>query len=288
MKKISAVVATAMCVLVFLVFFFKADDEKNIISFKKITYSFTIKNLTNNFVDKVKFKAYAPSAKASYQECLSIKSNHEYLLKKDGLNNQILLFEINNLAPFSSKIIQIEADMKFFLKPCKEKLDKNFLSLKENNGFVSDEVKIVSGKFLESVDKPESVSNWIGENISRDIYTKDEKGALFALKHKKGDCTEFTNLFASILKGLGISYRKIAGYQAENLIVLKPSDYHNWLEFYEDSRWYLGDSYLGRLRLHNNNYLIMKIISTDNKNTEFDFDGFQLEAIEGIEAVMND
>lgn len=104
------------------------------------------------------------------------------------------------------------------------------------------------------LEKIQSILSWINENIEGE-YTKDSQGAYFTYLRKKGDCSDFSSLFATMLRILKVPARKITGIQlfspsgsfypfhvgeSFNYIVQKISDYdyhaelpgHAWVEYY--------------------------------------------------------
>lgn len=254
---------------------------------KTISYSFTLKNFNNRTIRDVDFWAIAPILKASYQECILIESSHDYKLIKDKFLNQTLYFNIKELPPFSTKIINIQAVLKFHEKPIKETLLDIFLKPEKKVESNHEYIKEAALKFISVKDKPEKVYQWIKNNIRYSGFDKEEKGALYALKNRRGDCTEYMDSFTAILRSLGIPSRRIAGYESENPGVLRTSDYHNWSEFYEDKRWHLADCQKGEFKNHKNRYLIMRIINDDLVGNKPDFNRFKIEDINGVTAHMN-
>ncbi|MCD6515700.1 MAG: transglutaminase domain-containing protein [Candidatus Asgardarchaeum sp.] len=76
-----------------------------------------------------------------------------------------------------------------------------------------------------------NIQKWLHKNISyREMPS--ENGALFALKNKIGDCTEFSSLFVAICRAANIPSRLVAGIAKG-----KKWENHAWAECYYDGKW---------------------------------------------------
>ncbi len=65
-------------------------------------------------------------------------------------------------------------------------------------------------------------------NIQYAGYTKDDRGALYALKKRKGDCTEYMYLLTALARANGVPTRGIGGYVYAKDAVLRPMDHTPW------------------------------------------------------------
>lgn len=83
---------------------------------------------------------------------------------------------------------------------------------------------------------------WVLSNIRYSGYNSSTLGADYALKHKKGDCTEFSYLLAALLRGNRIPVRLVSGYVLEGNGILNPADFHTWLEVGIDGVWRVVDA----------------------------------------------
>lgn len=77
-----------------------------------------------------------------------------------------------------------------------------------------------------------AIYDWIGQNLKVSEQASGDKGALWALRTKLGDCSEFASLFIALSRAAGIPARTIKG------LVYKPdnketdSNLHAWAEAY--------------------------------------------------------
>ena len=69
----------------------------------------------------------------------------------------------------------------------------------------------------------ERVFRWVAGNVRYSGYVGKDRGALYALENKKGDCTEYANLFVALCRANGIAARPIGGYVCPQSGVLTSS-----------------------------------------------------------------
>lgn len=257
---------------------------------RNIQYSFTIRNTTNSMVKEAEFWAYAPVKQTGTQCCGRLESSHPCRLITDDSGNQILHFTFDNIAPYTTRIISIKADLLVSVKP-------NPIPVRNPQSFLRTEKYIESDdpslrnlalklKARESLKTAEKVFHWVANNIRHAGYLKNDRGALYALKNKVGDCTEFMYLFAALCRANGIPARCIAGYICRESSPLKPTGYHNWAEFYEDGTWRIADPQNRVFMKDHSNYIAMKLLKGSPDNASLQFNRFRVKG-RGLTAKMN-
>ncbi|KQZ33501.1 transglutaminase family protein [Duganella sp. Root1480D1] len=87
-----------------------------------------------------------------------------------------------------------------------------------------------------------AIFDWVRGNLNYAGYLADDYGALYALEHRRGDCTEYSQLVAALARANGIPARVLGGYVASRDVVPAPGDYHNWAELYLDGAWRVVDA----------------------------------------------
>ena len=76
-------------------------------------------------------------------------------------------------------------------------------------------------------------------------YVAEDLGALYALEHGRGDCSEYAFLAAALARVNGIPARVLGGFVCDGDCILKDGDYHNWAELWLDGRWQVLDAQKG-------------------------------------------
>ena len=234
---------------------------------RRVQYSFTVRNKTNRLVERSEFWTYAPVSKTSLQRCESITASHAYRLHKDDYGNQVLHFELKDLAPYETRVLRIRAKLRmaeranrlplteheFFLAPTR------FMELGEP------EIQRVAHT-LRHADQEAAARRafeWVVRNLAHEGYVERDRGALHALRSRRGDCTEFSYLYGALCRVNSVPARVMGGYLHRNDGILRPADYHNWVEIYVDGAWRVVDPQKGIFMERESEYIPMTIITGD-------------------------
>lgn len=257
---------------------------------RQIQYSFILRNTRNTVLPGAELRCYAPAKKTSWQNCISLNASHAFELKIDDYGNQILCFSFSDLPPFASKIIRVRSDIKFNSAP--DRLTNQGLEtfLKSERYVESDHSAMVKlARNLKGADQLQTVRNifrWVSGNVENTGYLWKTRGAVYALKQRKGDCTEFMCLFVALCRACDIPARGIGGYICSGNGVLKPADYHNWAEFYYNGIWRIADPQRKILMQDESRYVVMKIFGTSQEDSTEDFNRFRAIG-DGLKVVMD-
>jgi transglutaminase-like putative cysteine protease len=106
----------------------------------------------------------------------------------------------------------------------------------------------------------------VSNNIEYSGYITEDRGALYALTHRQGDCTEYAHLVVALSRANNIPARMIGGYVTEHDIVPKPQDYHNWAEVFLKGVWRIVDAQKQRFFPENGEYTGFRIYCENNAN----------------------
>ena len=91
-----------------------------------------------------------------------------------------------------------------------------------------------------------SIYNFVLDNMEYRIQGKKDRGAVYALEQKKGDCSEYADLFVALCRAKKIPARVVSGIsiQADNKTAK-----HNWVEVYlKEYGWVPFDPSKGDIR----------------------------------------
>ena len=257
---------------------------------KQLHFSFTLQNTTNSIIKKAEIWTHAPVELTATQKCVQIRSSHPYRLVNDDLGNQILHFTVKSLPPYTAKIITIKTDLLLSKEanPQSEDLLQRYLGPEKY--IESDDANInrlaQKLKASDSLMTAQRIFQWVTDNVRYTGYIRNERGARYALAHKKGDCTEFMDLFIALCRADRIPARGVGGYVIKDGAILRPESYHNWAEFYNEGVWHLVDPQNKAFRQNHTDYIAMRIISAsaDTSLPVFSRYGFKGE---GLKVSMN-
>ena len=260
--------------------------------YRQIRYSFTLRNTTNRTLRDVDFWTYAPVRESSLQECVKLETSHPSRIVMDSLGNQILHFSIAEIPPYATRILSISACLSF------PEVDG---SIPVGEGDLRP--YLVAEKFIEA-DNPdirrtaaqlqqashlktaERIFQWVSEHIRHYEYASEDRGAVYAFRTGKGDCSEAMYLFVALCRASGIPARGIGGYVCDESSVLDPNAYHNWGEFYERGAWHMADPQKKMYGEGRARYIALRIIGRSPDNPMGERNRFHFHK-EGLECRMN-
>lgn len=256
---------------------------------KTVGYRYTVVNTTGLPLKNVEFTSDAPVRRNSGQVCCERFSASEgWQLEQDRAGNQRLRLRIASIPPYGRREVRIQAMLRS--------------SDGANTGGIPDHDYLARERFVE-VDHPKIQAlaktlrahnpmvtarrtfRWVADHVQDTGYVREDRGALYALQHGKGDCTEHMYLFIALARANGIPVRAMAGYVVKGNGVLRARDYHNWAEFYADGEWRIADPHRKVFDDGYSDYVATRIIG-DRKRTDPEQHRFA-HAVEGLEVKMH-
>lgn len=237
---------------------------------RQIRYSFTLQNTTNNLLPKAEFWAYAPVKQTATQRCINLEASHPYQLVVDESGNQILHFVLTSLPPFSNATITIKADLLLSDSPNPVAITDLEPYLRPEKYIESNDASLMAlAEALRSSERTKTAENifsWVADNVDYSGFSGTDRGALYTLRKKKGDCTEFMYLFAALCRASNIPTRCVGGYICKKNGVLQAKAYHNWAEIYDDGTWQTVDPQKRIFMDNPSHYIAMHILGDINEN----------------------
>ncbi len=215
----------------------------------------------NNYVinDEYKFQIINNSNKSfieiflgningtTYQEGVITISPKPTSYKFDDFNNRIAVYDLTGYQQeeFTVKIKKNVTVQKYNLpqKDYNMEYDVDNIYLKPSQKIESDNPLIISKaneityNIQGDYNKAKAIFEYVNLNLTYDTSSQfRNKGALSALKTKRGVCEEYATLFVAFCRASNIPARAITGFMAEGMEVgdevLSNSIYHAWAEVY--------------------------------------------------------
>ncbi len=237
---------------------------------RNISYSFRIKNVSGSLIKKTEFWAYAPVRQTPTQKTLDIKASKKYMLEIDEQGNQRLIFALENIPPYATKTVTINVKLGMSATP-------NYLRPKDTSHLLKSEpyIEVDSPKIkklsqtLRSENPRKTVESnykWITQNLKDAGFVQNDRGALYALKTKSGDCTEYMYLLTALNRSSGIPTQGVSGFVVREDAVLKPSGYHNWAVTLIDDLWQTVDPHREIFMSNSADYIAMRMLGQHGKD----------------------
>jgi transglutaminase-like putative cysteine protease len=231
---------------------------------RQIQYSFTLQNFSGQTLKNAEFWAQAPVRQTANQKCERLEVSHPHQLLSDEQGNQTLYFRLPEMPAFGTVIVSVKATLSLSDAPHRLPGANPNSYLKPEPFCESEAPEITRLANSFSPGKPvvaaEEIFNWVTANIQYAGYLRNERGALYALKNRQGDCTEFMYLFAALCRARKIPARNIGGFVCAGNTVVKPGEYHNWVEFFDGNAWRLADPQRKAWMKDGSHYIAMRVI----------------------------
>jgi hypothetical protein len=225
---------------------------------RRIAYELEVTNTGGSPIQEERLMVRAPASTGRGQTCTTIQAGLPYELSRDEAGNQVLLFDLS-IPPYGVKIIPLEAEVSWRPTPepeggatatdythAEKYIELNHPALQSQAASLRRETTAATVK---------ATFSWVSTQIDKTSYSHTPRGAAYAMRKKRGDCTEFMHLFISLCRINGIPARAVSGYVAPRDMRLTANDFHEWAEVYYDGRWHLADPYYGVLDTDEASYL---------------------------------
>lgn len=232
---------------------------------KTLHYKFLLTNTTKHLAKNVEFYSHAPVKQTPYQQCLKIHTSPPCEVLKDESGNQILHFTFDQLAPYAKQIVTIEAVVEMYDVSRKENLKNKRQWLRPEPFVESNDPQIVTTSNQlqqnDSISTTKAIFDFVADHITYSGYLRSERGARYALKHRKGDCTEYADLFTALCRAGGIPSQRMGGYIfPQEAGQLNGNRYHNWSQAFIKNHWIIVDPQNRIFNERPDEYIAMKII----------------------------
>jgi hypothetical protein len=201
-----------------------------------------LKNNGPDIISRMALRVALITTREPYQEVEPVEAVPDtYREFKDEFGNSFAMFEFRNMEKNEevSVILTYNVtvnEVSYQLSPCEGTVPDRFLGPEP---FVEcDDEEIIAlaaqlgGVHLDSCENSRAFYDWIGDNISYDGYDPDDRGALFALQNKGGDCSEFSYLMVALCRAGGIPARFVEGITCGSAATGLSVEQHDWMEFY--------------------------------------------------------
>lgn len=254
-----------------------------------VHYGFTVQNMKNVSLPLGELWFYLPVYETSWQESVSFDVSTAHQVTSDEYGNQIVRIAVENLAPFATRIVTVDARLLLFDKP-EKKIEKNmdrYLMSEKNIESNHPEIKSRAKDLKKETPlaTARNIFNWVAETIEYSGYQSAVHGALNALQERKGDCSEYMSLFIALCRANDIPARGVGGYVCDRDCLLSPELYHDWAEFYHDGAWRIADPQMKKFMQDESHYIATRLMPHGQNNKQQNFYRYRFSG-EGLTVKM--
>lgn len=241
---------------------------------RQIRFNLTLHNPTGNTLGRQTVWLYGPVRRNATQESEALSVSMPHRLEQDALGNQIIRLDFAQFPPHGSKTVQIRADVLLSdnhspsPSPIADSRAKLFLQAER---FIEADDPAVAALAAElKAGTPsataERIYRWVKDNLRYGGYIADDLGASDALRHRRGDCSEYAYLAAALARANQLPARVLSGYVMARSGAPAAGEFHQWAEVYFDGAWRLLDAQKGNFQTNAGHYLATRIQSQQIPN----------------------
>ena len=220
-----------------------ANAETPII--RQLRMGYTLRNKSSEVIKESEFIVRMPLAETPWQRCADITATDSYETVKEVNGGQLLRFNLTNLMPYASKVIWVDVNIE--MKP--QSFDAlNTSELLEAKGLfeASDiafqkELRRLKRRSKNTADLSEMITERVHDIVRINAYSSKNRGATYALKTGKGDCSEQMALATALCRLSSIPAIGVSGVHTTRNRVMHASDYHDWSAVYTNGKWNISD-----------------------------------------------
>jgi transglutaminase-like putative cysteine protease len=252
----------------------KKFSPQTVISEKRaVSYTLTVKNTSSRPLVNTVVSVYGPRKIGAFQKVEQLDANYPFAATSDSFANQVLDFNFELIPPFGVKVIQIRSSLLMHDKAVPEPATDPQLFLKEEPYIeITNPELIQKAKQFSAQDPLASVQEifaWIGGNIEKTSYSHQNRGALYTLHKKKGDCTEFMHLFTALSRLRKIPARGVSGYVVSQDKRLQADEFHDWAEVFLNGSWRVVDPFNNVMLEKENEYVAIRVHIPGDEQSNF-------------------
>jgi transglutaminase-like putative cysteine protease len=230
-----------------------------------VQYQVLFKNSGPGVITRLLLRLALPANRDPSQQVQMSKSEYGTGKKYEDENNNVFTeIELFNIKAMDEVPVTIThkvavSQLQFNLDNCNGKTITKFLQPEQWTESDSSEIVALTKQITLDKQTPcakaRAIYDWIGINIKYGGYTGEDRGALFCLTTKSGDCSEFSYLMIAMCRAVGIPARFIEGFAYEASKTQISDLKHDWVEIYLSGiGWVPADPTWGRSKINRDAY----------------------------------
>ncbi|NOQ15297.1 MAG: hypothetical protein GQ583_12575 [Methyloprofundus sp.] len=239
----------------------------------------SVKNSTGRELKRARMLLYIPVEKASSQKMTKLTIDKPYKLSKDGVGNQLVNIDYENLAVDYEESIHLSFEMQLAS-------DLNVLQEGDvGNGLITrldlpEDEKALFDKLLKEVQGQDNINKLqvLSASLKNNMTLLDRQEAIHqygesnneaslqrkigivSLVDKKATLRGQSNLLLAMLRASDVTARWVLGISSQGTTQLKQADAQLWIQYREQGRWHLFDVNAGQEIKEYTDKIIFRII----------------------------
>ncbi|BEP33276.1 hypothetical protein GmRootV59_02500 [Variovorax sp. V59] len=193
---------------------------------------------------------YLPVRRNAWWTLDAVETGLRHELQADPLGHTVLFVSIDKLSAYARRTASLMISLKRAGAPMPAPKDAQDWLAPERYIESDHEAIVAQARALKSATGEGTVRNihgFVAASVDYAGYAPEDFGALYALRQRRGDCSEYACLVVALCRASGIPARMVEGYVTDRSFVPKPMDFHDWAEVLVDGQWRVVDAQKGAL-----------------------------------------
>ena len=258
---------------------------------KVIQYRVSVRNNANQYREKPTLSLVLPLAKTSSQRVQEFQVSAPYSVHSGPGESRIAHLELDGLAPYAARELTVRVMLTMAAEPNKQPLvsAENFLSPEAYIESSDPQIQKMAARLKRRTpqDSARAIYDYVLNHLNYAGYIQSPQGALWALKNRRGDCTEYAQLVTALARAQGIPARVVSGFVVAGNATLKAENLHNWAELYIDEAWQIVDAQKRQFFTHSADYVAFSLINPALNDGLMTHPDQLLNASTGLDAVLH-
>lgn len=191
---------------------------------------------------------YLPVRRNAWWTLDGIETRLSHELQSDPLGHTVLFASMDNLNAYAQRLASLTIHLKRtgastpLVQDARDWLGPERYIESDADEIASQARALKSGSEGETV---RNIHDFVASSLEYAGYLPEDFGALYALRKRRGDCTEYAGLVVALCRASGIPARMVEGYVTERSFAPRPMDFHDWAEVLVDGQWRVVDAQKG-------------------------------------------
>lgn len=231
---------------------------------KHLRFAVEIVNKSAQPIDQAEVFIAMPLNLGGKQRLVEVKSSKTLSMQASAVSEGVLPLTFYDFAPYSSRTANVDFSLVMGDRTPEALEGSRYLESSDLISIDSAVARRYATAFVEGNHTPESFSKWLSNNLKYLGYIAEARGSDYALSQMAGDCTEYSAALVAVLRANQIPARIIVGkVMNESSNLVRSSDYHNWVEYYDGRRWHALDPQYG-IDAETSSYVAFDVLKESN------------------------
>ncbi len=230
---------------------------------RTLRYRYSVRNQDYKALSNAEFWVALPIRQTASQQLKSVEASLPYTEETTAEGSAMLVFRLPRIAPRAVQVLTVTVQLEMAPAPNRVPVDNSSTYLAAAPLLETTQpaiIRLAQSLHKDSAQKTlQAIHTWVANNLFYAGYSRQPKGALYALQQRNGDCTEYAALVTALARANGIPARVVGGYVAADDSLLKASEYHNWSEFFAAGSWHIADAQKGAFMNDSDRYIAMTL-----------------------------